>query len=56
MDIERDQSGQLVCKQCGQPWMVPDNVAALLEALVEHSKTHVEPEQADTAKPKIWLR
>ena len=55
MTIERDQ-GTLTCKQCGQVWVTDEGTAALLEELVDHSKSHVPAEQADQAKPEIWLR
>lgn len=56
MTIERDDQGQLVCRQCGQLWIVPDEIAILLEQLVAHALTHVPAELADEVKPQIWLR
>lgn len=56
MTIERDDQGQLVCRQCGQLWIVPDEIAILLEQLVAHALTHVPAELADETKPQIWLR
>ena len=55
MTIERDQ-GRLICRECDRTWVTDEATAMLLEQLVAHSLTHMPPEQADTAKPEIWLR
>lgn len=53
--VERNEQGQLVCRECGKVWVTDEAVAALLEQLVAHSGTHTGQEP-DQAKPVIYLR